>query len=426
MPRNYVQRAILAFLAVGVWYAMFWRGQVWAGWSPPRPTLELGVFRIAPFGEPIEPEEPELQISTRQVSVSSSVPECLTPTVTFTWNGPEDALRENGAQLLWIASGRTSDFSISVDCPHSSHLVFEFENRPNGVWGAARAGDQSSLAQGNQQAIPLSQSPTQVRWFTPLEVSFSLELNLGLPSPASVGSVTPLIAQWWQGGQVQPCHGSVGIFFSDLPCSDGWWMGGNGTQHFSHIPVSSPSPGQVIISELSWAGSFRSGESQTTDEWIEFTNLSPEPVSLQGTKLLGARSAGQILIIDSPVILAPYGTAVISRVTAENSQMKHPPAWVTSQLSLLNTQANIVWQLADGTELDRTPFGPWQVGKNTTGTAPLRATAQRHLHSVHHGGNWSSWFDCTQTEETFCQALSNRAWKSDTTTTVGTPGMLSL
>lgn len=111
-------------------------------------------------------------------------------------------------------------------------------------------------------------------------------------------------------------------------------------------PSPTAAPGEVIISEVAWAGSSVS----SSDEWLELFNSSARSFNLAGWQLAGAGSSGSAITIPAG-ILAPGGYFLVAN-NAENhafsageSVLNISPDFVAAAVSLSNSALQI--QLLD-------------------------------------------------------------------------------
>ena|GEM_PF-3094046 len=111
----------------------------------------------------------------------------------------------------------------------------------------------------------------------------------------------------------------------------------------------------VFISEVAWAGSSRS----QADEWIEFAHAGSTPVSLAGWTLEGALTGGETFAFPEDAVIQPSGTYVLSNYQAghANSVLAQPADFVTTAVSLSNSQLGLVLRLPDGTVVDQAGSG---------------------------------------------------------------------
>ncbi len=175
--------------------------------------------------------------------------------------------------------------------------------------------------------------------------------------------------------------------------------------------------GEVVISEVMWAGSFNGEQSVSNDEWLELANPTNQRFNLRGAKIEHAVMGGNTLLINVELVIEPYGYVVIGRLAGNKTQLARDADWVTSSLSLNNDQAELVLRAQNGVELDHTPAGSWQAGRNDA-VLQKRAAAQR-LHLNLPGDDWSNWSTCA-IDSPACLAVT-RFWRSNLGQNQGTP-----
>lgn len=181
-------------------------------------------------------------------------------------------------------------------------------------------------------------------------------------------------------------------------------------------------PFDLIISEVSWAGSYLGDVSLSTDEWIELYNPTENIWNLRGLKILGVRRNNATLTIQGDHFVGPYSYFLVGKATGDHSLLRFAPDYVFSTLILSNTQANIRVFSKEDVVLDTTPPGVWQAGSNDT-QSHQRATAQRNIFAPTE--DWRSWITCSSTGISACQEKAF-AWKENTHHTLGTPWQASL
>ena len=130
---------------------------------------------------------------------------------------------------------------------------------------------------------------------------------------------------------------------------------------FFFPPLAFASPLEsVFISEVNWAGS----EKSLTDEWIELTNTSNEPVNLSGWLLEGAAgSSGSAITLPTGSSIAPHAAFLISNYSDADGKscLAAPASYVTTAVSISNENLGITLRGPDGSVRDiagngRVPF----------------------------------------------------------------------
>ncbi len=180
--------------------------------------------------------------------------------------------------------------------------------------------------------------------------------------------------------------------------------------------------GDLLISEVSWAGSYDGSTSRTTDEWLELYNPTEKLWNLKGLKLTGVRSNGATFTLVGDFALGPYSYFLIGKVEGSSTFLRFSPDYVYSTLVLSNSRAGIQVFGTNGELLDAIPEGEWQAGVNDT-TQLQRATAQRNIFAPTQ--DWSSWFTCSLQGVSACQTQAI-GWRENTHHTLGTPWQASL
>lgn len=184
---------------------------------------------------------------------------------------------------------------------------------------------------------------------------------------------------------------------------------------FFFPPLAFASPLEsIFISEVNWAGS----EKALTDEWIELTNSSNEQVDLSGWSLEGAGTNNGVITLPVGSIISPRATYLISNYSDadEKSCIAAPASYVTTAVSLSNSNLEIILRNSDGSVRDtagnnRAPFAGSVGG---TGGNILQPTASmvRRMDGVD-GAAPDSWI-----------SAATRSGFDDETNTLGTPGSI--
>jgi hypothetical protein len=178
-----------------------------------------------------------------------------------------------------------------------------------------------------------------------------------------------------------------------------------------------PKPGEVLITEVMWAGSYQGETSLASDEWVELYNTTEETIDLAGFNLIGAGLAGRTLTFPQQVYLPPRSYRVIGSKRGTQTQLAREPYFVFHYLSLSNTQAGIRLENTSGQLLDSLPSGVWKAGKNDL-QAKQRFSAQRKQLDQP-GDDWTNWTQCLAE---ICELSSSLQWKlQDPSRNFGTP-----
>jgi hypothetical protein len=110
--------------------------------------------------------------------------------------------------------------------------------------------------------------------------------------------------------------------------------------------------GDLIISEI------MNNPAAVTDaegEWFEIHNVTAQPIDLGGLLIRHTSDPAAALTIDSPVIVPPFGYAVLARNGDSNSNGGVPVDYVySSAVSLTNTADYLAIVRSDNTIIDET------------------------------------------------------------------------
>ncbi len=178
------------------------------------------------------------------------------------------------------------------------------------------------------------------------------------------------------------------------------------------------SKGQIIISEVMWAGSYFNGQARDLDQWIEFQNISDEPLNLQGVKIRGIKAVGDYSFNLGEVIPA-RGYFVLGSRARNNSSLSQAAHLVTDfVLPLAGKQIQLI--SSQGDLLDQTPSGAWPAGYQDV-SSRTRASMQRRWPSLP-GDDPVSWGHCQRDEGVDrCTALTKDLWKGSPGENLATP-----
>ncbi|HRJ75035.1 MAG TPA: lamin tail domain-containing protein, partial [Anaerolineales bacterium] len=129
------------------------------------------------------------------------------------------------------------------------------------------------------------------------------------------------------------------------------------TPIFSLTPSLTPAPGEVIISEVAWAGTRASPD----DEWIELYNTRPFPINLNGWRLVN--SSGSVDILLSSIIPA-NGFLLFERGSNNTVSNILVPANQIYTGALADTNDFLRLRKPDGTIIDtaNANSGSWPAG----------------------------------------------------------------
>lgn len=176
-------------------------------------------------------------------------------------------------------------------------------------------------------------------------------------------------------------------------------------------------PGQVIINEVMWPGSYEGATSRHADEWIELYNPTATYLDLSNLELHQAAYFGRVLIFPQ-VYLPPFAYLVVSSQDQASTQLKNTNL-VFSSLLLSNQQANLQLKSSSGQIIDELPSGEWQAGDNNTAQRK-RSSAQRRFPNQP-GNDWQNWQTCNFAA--FTQVSQEKYWKqSGWQSNCGSPG----
>ncbi|HCK67630.1 MAG TPA: hypothetical protein DHW49_15320 [Anaerolineae bacterium] len=129
------------------------------------------------------------------------------------------------------------------------------------------------------------------------------------------------------------------------------------TPIFSLTPSLTPAPGQIIISEVAWAGTRASPD----DEWIELYNTRPFPIDLTGWRLVN--SSGSVDILLSSII--PANGFLLFERGSNNTVFNIPvPSNQIYTGALADTNDFLRLRKPDGTIIDtaNANSGSWPAG----------------------------------------------------------------
>jgi len=101
----------------------------------------------------------------------------------------------------------------------------------------------------------------------------------------------------------------------------------------------SVSPGEVVINELMWSGSFVSGQ----DEWLELRNMTNREIDLSNYQLTGITGEEEkaMITISEEYAIPANGYFLVSNYTEDSSALAFAPNMVSSSLSLSNSALQI-------------------------------------------------------------------------------------
>ena len=179
------------------------------------------------------------------------------------------------------------------------------------------------------------------------------------------------------------------------------------------IRINAASP-TVIFSEIAWAGSSIS----SSDEWIELTNLSSDPIDLTGWTITGAGSSGKTLTLPEGSVIAPYSTYLITNYANGNAStaLAVLPNNTTATLSLPNDGFSLALSDALGSQIDvagsdRSPFAGGS--GSTSDSADGRYRSMVRVDGLVAGSDEAAWSDAT-TSSGFLDGVQD----------LGTPGVV--
>lgn len=198
-----------------------------------------------------------------------------------------------------------------------------------------------------------------------------------------------------------------------------WWS--EGTDEVRSIfPDSSllPQVGEVVISEVQWAGSRSSATAPSQDEWMELTNTTEKTFNLKGIKIGVALTAGRTAIVSADLWLGPYGTVVLGASQEPFTHLRFPLDWWHASFVVPNTESRLSLLLPTGELLDSVASGVWKAGANSS--TGYRASAQRRW-PLGTGQDWAQWTQCPEEPESWCHPSKQFSWKPGEYTTYSTP-----
>lgn len=186
--------------------------------------------------------------------------------------------------------------------------------------------------------------------------------------------------------------------------------------------VRAPEPGEVVISEVLWAGMFDEGRNYADDEWLELASTADVPLSLADVVIDGAAKNHASLQLPDSLEIPPRGMVIIGR--RPSVVTTRPYDWQTSLLSLSNTEGGLTLLRSDGTTLDALPAGGWPGGVNDV-AGRVRASVQRR--SLQEAGtNMENWAHCRDDRVSRCRYLYRYEYLRATENNWATPWQPSL
>ncbi len=129
---------------------------------------------------------------------------------------------------------------------------------------------------------------------------------------------------------------------------------------------------QIYITEINWAGS----EKSNADEWIELFNPNGKSVDISGWVLTGSATAGDALSFSDETVIDAHSTLLIANYELGNEKttLMVEPDFVTSSLSLPNTDLEILLTTPEGVVVDKAVFGS---GTPEFGSSDPKTSAER-------------------------------------------------
>jgi len=178
-------------------------------------------------------------------------------------------------------------------------------------------------------------------------------------------------------------------------------------------PTNASVPHDVLISELSWAGSSLSA----ADEWVELANISNEPVDVSGWSLSGASNAP--IVFPAGSLIEAHTTFLITNYANTNTStaLNTSPQIVTTMVSLPNEKFAITLNAPDRGVVDSAGNGGAPFAGESGGTGDAAHGRYRSMERI------SALLE-GNTKDAWTHAETSNGFK-DTTLDQGTPGSLN-
>ena len=225
--------------------------------------------------------------------------------------------------------------------------------------------------------------------------------------------------------EFESCIVSGQPMFYPLPSGNRWFVQADDIQSVLSLQAQKPkSEGDVIISEVNWAGSFEGALLRKNDQWLELYNPTETLWNLAGVRFQRLGIFDEELKIQNTVLLPSHGYLIIGRQKDSFTFLEKNPNVYLSSLRVPETLSGARVLSFEGQELDRLPDGPWQAGFRDL-EKQVFATAQRKHPSLP-GGEWSSWGTCETEPVDRCSGEFVHGWKNQNEQNRGTPWHLNV
>lgn len=246
-----------------------------------------------------------------------------------------------------------------------------------------------------QSALPVLRSLTKKWW----------QLDFEETLPGQVVADDPNLACHWEADLDQQFDEVHNLQSCQVSCQSGQlfvqsatppsWLAADATD-LELLPIvnqaSATQAGEILITEVMWAGSYQGSHSVASDEWIEFYNPTDRYWQLSDLQLFNAAYGDLPLDFPDQSFLPPYSYTVLGGESAARSQLKIPSDFYVPGLLLSNSQAGLQLRTKQGTVIDGLPAGQWQAGQNDAGLQQ-RASAQKIRPDLP-TNQWTSWQTC--------------------------------
>jgi hypothetical protein len=115
-------------------------------------------------------------------------------------------------------------------------------------------------------------------------------------------------------------------------------------------PLSASATSNIIIEEVSWAGSSTS----IADEWVELANLGDATTTIGGWIIKGAGTNNQSITLPSEAVISPHGTYLVANYaeTNEKSSLSTHVQFATTAIGISNDDLRITLTDANSVEID--------------------------------------------------------------------------
>lgn len=389
-------------------------------------------------------EKSELQLSTNSAVLSSNDAHIVKGLMQLTCSQP------SSVRFQFSPTGEWSlPWAVVVSAPHEGRVLTRSPLSPD---GSVVALDQGENTLEFQVFFPVSGTlelydwevlspPSLAEWYEELSGSsaqawtnapyndvLSWALTAGTPTLAQL---LPLPGCSSFGEVFLPaafrtdCEVRDQPVFYSLPQGKRWVQRESAVYPLQGTALQKPSePGDITISEVSWAGSFYGDTHVATDQWLEVFNPTQTTWNLSGVRFTSLGIFSEELRVSSTVVIPPGGYVIVGRLSASETRLDRQADIKFSNLRVPKTLLGVKLLSSQGEVLDQLPDGEWQAGILDS-EQKITKTAQR-VHPSLPGNQWSSWQHCDSLLEEKCMGENTREWKQKNTQNIGTPWNPSL